>query len=285
MRSEHKGKLAVGLPVFFSVALLVCVAGLPAAAVAQPASAVVSSVTGRVEVLPKGQTPWQPVRLGGSISEGDDVRAFAGANAELRLPDGSRVFVAENSRFVVTKLDFDAQNQMRGAFFHLAVGKLRALVAPGAASRIQARQNNFVITTRPGYAAVKGTVLYGAYDPSLVRATFLVTQGEVIVYGFCSNETVDMEATELSVVTLATPCEPPTPPAAPTPEQLAQITGPAQPPSPDADAVLGAGSVEVVPPDVAAGHIPPPPPSLPPFAVTPPLPPPHDREATPFRFR
>lgn|GEM_PF-2473466 len=63
-------------------------------------------LTARVEVRPKGQTAWQPASLGMRVFEGDEVRAFAGANAELRGPDSSTMFVAENSRFAVTKLDY-----------------------------------------------------------------------------------------------------------------------------------------------------------------------------------
>jgi hypothetical protein len=289
MRRAHKGKLPVGLPVIFSLALLVCVAGLPAAAVAQLASAVVSSVTGRVEALPKGQTAWQPVRLGGRISEGDDVRAFAGGNAELRLPDGSTVFVAENTRFVVTKLDFGPQNERRAAIFHLAVGKLRGIIAHAAVALVQARQSIFSITTPTAVAAVRGTTVYAVFDPTTNETTILVTDGVAFVWDFCTGQIAQVQAGQLTTQLLTTPCQPATPPVPATPAQVAQITSAAQPATPGTAAVLNAPTVFVVPADqvlVQIQNLPPPtaagaPPTI---LVTPPLSPPIDREATPFRF-
>src|SRR5688500_3470675 len=74
-------------------------------------SAEVVRLTGRVEGLPKGQTQWTPVTVGTRFVEGDQVRALAGASADLNLPDGSTILIAENSRFAVTKLDYDAQSR------------------------------------------------------------------------------------------------------------------------------------------------------------------------------
>ena len=43
-------------------------------------------VVGRVEVLSKGQTQWIPAVIGARLAEGDDIRAYSGATAELELP-------------------------------------------------------------------------------------------------------------------------------------------------------------------------------------------------------
>lgn len=282
MRTGRRRKLPVGLSVASVLGVLVVVVGWPAAAGAQQVSAGVSAVAARVEVLAKGQRAWQPVLIGGRISEGDDVRAFAGANAELRLPDGSSVVVAENSRFVVTKLDFDAENRMRAAVFHLAAGKLRVILTRGTAARVQARQNTVLMTTRPGIATVKGITLYGTYDPTLIKATFLVTEGGASVRAFCGDQTVELTAVELTTLTHATPCQPPTSPVRPSPQQLAQITGVTQPATPGTDAVLTAPSVTTVPVDVFVVNIPPAG-ALPVVVVTPPPPPPRAPEAVPLK--
>ena len=91
-----------------------------------PASAELKRVIGRVEVLRKGQTQWIPAVIGARLVEGDDIRAFSGAQAELALPDTSTVQLAENSRLLLTKLEYDQQNQSRIVLLHLVVGKVRA---------------------------------------------------------------------------------------------------------------------------------------------------------------
>jgi hypothetical protein len=148
------------------IAVALAIALLPAVAGAQPTAgtAVVKTITGQVEVERKGTTGWLPAAVGARLAEGDQVRAHAGASAALDLPDGSTLFVAENSRIVVSKLEFDPQNQGRQAFFHLAVGKVRAVVSQAAIRLVKARQSNFAITTPTAVAAARGTVFEVVYD-------------------------------------------------------------------------------------------------------------------------
>jgi hypothetical protein len=147
-----------------AVALVFALA--PALAVAQPTAgtAIVKTVTGQVEIQRKGDTGWMPAAVGARLAEGDQVRAHAGASSALDLPDGSTIFVAENSRIVVSKLEFDPQNQGRQAFFHLAVGKVRAAVSQAAIRLVKARQSNFAISTPTAVAAARGTVFEVVYD-------------------------------------------------------------------------------------------------------------------------
>jgi hypothetical protein len=135
---------------------------------AQPAapSAELTRVVGRVEVLRKGQTQWVPAVIGDRLVEGDDIRSFSGAQAELALPDTSSVVLAENSRFLVTKLEFDPQTQSRLFLFHLAVGKVRATVAQAALTLARIRQSNFAVSTPTAVAAARGTIMWVYTDGS-----------------------------------------------------------------------------------------------------------------------
>jgi hypothetical protein len=127
----------------------------------QPAvSAELTRVVGRVELLRKGQTQWIPAVIGAHLAEGDDIRAFSGASAELALPDTSTVVLAENSRLLLAKLEFDRQNQSRTVLLHLAVGKLRAAIAQASISLVRARQSNFAISTPTAVAAARGTIAW-----------------------------------------------------------------------------------------------------------------------------
>jgi hypothetical protein len=134
-----------------------------------PPSAELKRVIGRVEILRKGQTQWVPAVIGARLVEGDDIRAFSGAQAELALPDTSTVQLAENSRLLLTKLEYDPQNQSRLVLLHLVVGKVRAAIAQTAITLVRARQSNFAISTPTAVAAARGTIVWiGAIpDPSV----------------------------------------------------------------------------------------------------------------------
>jgi len=123
-------------------------------------SAELKRVVGRVEVLAKGQTQWIPAVVGARLAEGDDIRAYAGASAEVALPDRSTVVVAENSRLLLTKIEYDPQSQSRLILLHLVVGKARATVAQAAVTLARIRQSNFAISTPTAVAAARGTILW-----------------------------------------------------------------------------------------------------------------------------
>ena len=148
------------------VGLLVLAAWDSVQAQMQPASAELVRAVGRVDVMPKGQSTWSPASVGARLVEGDQIRALAASSADLTLPDGSTILVAENTRFAVTKLDYDAASRDRDASFHVVAGKVRAQVSTTAVQVIHARQSNFNISTPSGVAAVRGTIVVLAYNPS-----------------------------------------------------------------------------------------------------------------------
>src|SRR5262245_46082056 len=161
MHTLRLRSVSVGL-----VALLVLAAWGSAQAQMQPASAELQRVVGRVDLMPKGQTAWTQASVGARLVEGDQIRALANSSADLFLPDGSTILIAENTRFAVTKLDYDANNRDRDASFHVVAGKVRAQVSQAAVSVVRARQSNFNISTPSGVAAVRGTIVVLAYNPT-----------------------------------------------------------------------------------------------------------------------
>jgi hypothetical protein len=160
-------------------------------------SAEIVRAAGRVDILPKGQGTWVAGTIGARLVEGDQIRALAGGSADLNLPDGSTILVAENTRFAVTKLDYDATTRERNAGFHVVAGKVRAQVSQAAVTLARTRQSNFNISTPTGVAAVRGTILIIAYNPatqetltfvfpspgqsrSAARATFVTRGGQAV---------------------------------------------------------------------------------------------------------
>jgi len=121
-----------------AIALLsgLCLLALPSWSIAQSntPSAELKRVVGRVEILAKGQTQWIPAVVGARLAAGDDIRAYSGASAELTLPDTSTVVLTENSRLLMSKMEYDSQGQGRLMLLHLVVGKVRATVAQAAVS-------------------------------------------------------------------------------------------------------------------------------------------------------
>jgi hypothetical protein len=193
------------------------------------------------------------------------------------------VFVAENSRIAVTRLDFDAKNQMRSAFFHLAAGKVRGVVARAPAPPVQTRQSSFAITTPAAVAAVRGTTVYASFDSATNQTTFYVADGVATIRDLATGESVTLTAGQ---VLTQTPSQPLPKPATATPEQQAQITAAANPAAPGSATVLSAATVVVVPADVVQVQIVPPPAAgAPPAILVTPVPPPRvrERDASPFK--
>lgn len=145
-------------------ALVVLFNVAPASGQMVAANATITRVVGTVEARLGGPTAaWTPAKPGAQLAERDEIRALAASSAELRLPDGSILVLSENSRFIVSRLRADRQNQARSSIFHLTTGKLRAVVARAALQLVQLRQSTFAISTPAAVAAVRGTDMAVTY--------------------------------------------------------------------------------------------------------------------------
>ena len=107
MRRRRAGGSLRLVAALMLAALLPLALASPGLAQQAPSSAELKRVIGRVEILRKGQTQWIPAVIGARLVEGDDIRAFSGAQAELALPDTSTVLLVENSRLLITKIEYD----------------------------------------------------------------------------------------------------------------------------------------------------------------------------------
>jgi hypothetical protein len=162
----------------FSVAasafLLLTGAWAPAGAELRPAGAEVTRMTGRVEILRRGQVGWTAASLGARLVEGDQIRVMGGGSSELSIPDGSTVLIAENTRFAVVKLEYDEHAGNRNMAFQLVAGKVRAEVAHAPVQRARAQRSNFTISTPTGVAVVRGTVVVQLFDPATGQSAMFV---------------------------------------------------------------------------------------------------------------
>jgi hypothetical protein len=131
---------------------------MPALAQVGQEQAQLTVVVGEVEVLKKGETTWQPARVGMSLSAGDDIRAAEKSGAELAMVDGSVIMVLARSRLQIRHLGTEATSQRRASWFHLVVGAVRYIVLKPAVVLVGARQEDaFTISTPTAVMAVRGT--------------------------------------------------------------------------------------------------------------------------------
>ena len=251
MHSWKRPKMGGIALALLAVAIGIGILVVPAADAQQQASALFSVVTGNVRFMNKGDASWQRAQVGMRVTEGADVVAEPGSNAELRLPDGSTVLVAENTRFIVNKLDFDSQNRMRESFFHLATGKLRAIVSKAAAAMVAARQNNFAITTPTAVAAVRGTTLYAIVDSTTGTTSFMCTEGTAVIQVMVAGRLQTVTITAGQVTTM-TPGQAPSAPGPPTAAQQAAITSPNVPTTGAGTTVLTASVTQISVPSAAS---------------------------------
>src|SRR5262245_41751339 len=125
----------------------------------------VANVSGRVEVMRPGQTDWARAAVGALLAEKDEIRAFAGGGAELKLPEGDAIFLTGGSRLIVVKLEPDADGRARTLAFYLPVGKVWVMIDHGSLERIQSGRLNVAIATPMSVAITKGSNMVVAFDP------------------------------------------------------------------------------------------------------------------------
>lgn len=151
-----------------ALALLLPPAGLRAAT-----EAIFTSVTGKVEVKDAKGKHSRPAQKDAAVVEGERIVAGTGAQAALRLFDGSEVQVSPNTDFVLEKLQ---QPNLKDKViqFKLGLGKLLATVKKLASSK-----SSFEIEAGGVVCGVRGTEYSVFYDPGTGKVDVLVTDGTV----------------------------------------------------------------------------------------------------------
>jgi len=147
-------------------------------------SGTVSSVSGDVKIMKKGETAWSDARTGMAFNEGDRVKTGEGAEAEISLENGSVMSVEENSETGLDSFVCDEENDNYETQLNVMMGKVLADVG-----KISNEKLNFEIRTPVAVTAVRGTqfMVDAADGNSTEVATF---EGRVAVKKLGEKEEV-----------------------------------------------------------------------------------------------
>jgi hypothetical protein len=109
---------------------------------------------------------WFPVRVGLPLYEGDVLRTGKGGKAQLKMNDGSKMVLGQESELVI-----DAVGGNR--FFNLNMGRVKSFIK-------KLRGNDkFEVKTPLAAASVRGTVFEVGYDPETDKGFLDVSKGAV----------------------------------------------------------------------------------------------------------
>ncbi len=100
----------------------------PASGVAGEAGAVVTLLDGSAELFTAGAAQGRPLAKGEQVVKDSEIRVGANSRIELRLPDGSFIRLAQNTRITVNQLEFDGAAARKDYRIDLRLGKLWAKV-------------------------------------------------------------------------------------------------------------------------------------------------------------
>ncbi len=138
-------KFAVGLLISTLAYSVFAEPSKDSAPAAKPITGRVEAVTRQVDVFKAGTNSWKKAQTKATLSQDDKIRTGKRSVAKVKLADGSRVLLLQNSQAEVEKLS-SVQKTIK-----LLRGRIRAIVAKVKGG------NNFQITTPVGVASVRGT--------------------------------------------------------------------------------------------------------------------------------
>jgi len=151
------------------------------------ASAVVTSLTGNVQVQTGGAAP-RPLRLGDEVVQGDTVVTGAASSVVLKFDDGQVAALTASSRMQVTAYTFNPQAKTGNILLSLVVGGMRAITGlighnqpdnvkfRAATATIGIRGSEGSIVT-DGVSRVAVTVIEGAFTFTYAGETIVIPAG------------------------------------------------------------------------------------------------------------
>lgn len=143
-------------------------------------NATVDYLQGMVQMRSAAEQPWQPMAVGMTVTEGDEIQVADRSYATLKLSDGSRVQISANSQLRLQQLRKNSRSQAQQSVIELQKGGVDSSVIP-ADTRAGARaQRRFDIKTPMATTSVRGT-RFSVHLTDSGNAVTSVDQGVVAV--------------------------------------------------------------------------------------------------------
>jgi len=169
-----------------AAALLVPILLQTARAEFKPDEAKITFIKGKVEVQRNGSQTLVPAVMKMTVYPGDKISTEDGAEAELKLSDGSVLKLKDSGLLEIEKMEKQKKPMNTIRAFRLAKGKIL-----GAIRKLSSRESKFTVTTPTAVAGIRGTV-FGVFVEG--DSTELnVLNGEVGISGETGGEVVVKE--------------------------------------------------------------------------------------------
>lgn len=198
----------------FFILVPICILLFPALEVFAQSQvlASVESVNGIVKVSLQGQGEVR-ARTGMDLQAGDILRTEVGGRLTLKLSDGSRLELGEDTRLDVTELSLTTRT--KSSLFKLVWGRIRAVIA----QPYKTPGSRFEVETPNALAGVKFTAFSMGYFRSTDTTWLLVENGTVTLTSLLSpGQPTEVLSPGQSVVTITS-----NPPRRITPQELDRI--------------------------------------------------------------
>jgi len=112
----------------------------------------ITSASGQVQVMKKGESEWKPASGGDSLVQGDSVKTLGSSKATLQFDNGSVIHLKENTSMIISNLDDKGVTDEPD--LTLLEGRIKAIV-----EGIH-EDSTFSVKTPTAVAGVLGTVFY-----------------------------------------------------------------------------------------------------------------------------
>jgi tetratricopeptide (TPR) repeat protein len=161
----------------------------------------ITGLQGTAQIRVKNNIPYDTLKKGDVVSEGNWIKTGADGWVELTLNDKSKFTLANNTEFEVTSFLYNGKKQREGVFT-MTQGKLRASVV-----KLGGRQSGMTVKSGTAVAGIKGTeFLMLSQGPANV---FFGNEGRVSVSGEIKGPHQPLTANSMTQNTRGmTPVEP-----------------------------------------------------------------------------
>ena len=161
----------------------------------------ITGLKGTAQIRAKNNIPYETLKKGDVISEGNWIKTGDDGWVELTLNDKSKFTLANNTEFEVTSFLYNGKRQREGAFA-MTQGKLRASVV-----KLGGKQSGMTVKSGTAVAGIKGTeFLMLTQGPANV---FFGNEGRVGVSGDAKGPQQPLTASTMTQNTRSmTPVEP-----------------------------------------------------------------------------